>query len=465
MRRRTLLAIGAKLAASLPALSLLTACGALPVAPSILKKQPVNIRFVMGPYFAAGAVDAGDIAQMPPIVESFQKAFPDIMVETVQVRDFRAFQDYSALYLDPSAASHGDLLLVRNWGGPIDQTKLVSLEPLLKRDREAKVDDYYVQALHRLTFQGHLIGMPRDIQPSTLVYYNTDLLQEAGVTPPSVGWTLDEFLDTTQHIARVFATKPEASMHFGFTDVSGTDGLYAFVQIFGGAWLDKTTGLVTIDDDAAVAGAQFYADLHLKYHVLPSRLERSVSYGGGSPITQFILGHVPMFATSPDFISLLRTMQRQLSWDIATLPIKADVKQNWDGVGTALMIPKASTQQDAAWTLAKYLSIGPGMQARAQLGDLHPASKKIASGTGWLNKQPPNGRPLLNSVGIERMLDYDPTAVAATQGTPTAGGRLDLNAMGRSVYYDFDDFLSGKLTAKQMLSHAKDEANKAAAGH
>jgi len=463
MHRRTFLRSLTALAA-LPAVALLSACGALPHPPGTLKKAPTTLRFVMGPFFNFGAVDAGDQQQLPPIMESFHAAFPDVTVETVQVTDFQVYQRYSKTYLDPSESSHADLVMVRSLGNPIDVTQMVPLEPLLKRDKDIKLDDFYPQALHRMTLQGHIVALPRDIQPNMIVYYNTDLLSEAGVAPPTEGWTLDEFLQMTQQISRTLSKKAEPAMRYAFTDTNSVDGFFAFIQLFGGALMDRNTGNITIDDDAAVAGAQFYADLHSKYRVLPNRLDRTVAYSAASPVTQFILGNVPMFATSPDMISLLRTMKRQLSWDIATLPIKPDVKQNWDAIASSLLIPKASTQQDAAWALAKYLSVGPGMQARAGLGDLHPASKKLAMGPAWLNKQAPNNRPLLNTIGMERMIDTDPNAPSAIQGTPLPGTRPDNNAMYRVVYNSLDDLLMGKITAQHLLKQAKDAANKPLSG-
>lgn len=457
MRRRQVLATAARLAALAP-VAMLAACGALPSVPGTpLKRAPASIRLAYGPYFSGDAVDAGDKTLIPPIVDAFHQANPEITVDAVQATSFQAYRQQ---FFDPSAGSHADVVVTRNWGAnsPLDITQLISLDPLVKRDRDVTPDGFYPQALHRLTVQGHLLGLPRDVQPSLVIFYNLDLFKEAGASTPSDGWTNDEFLQTCQQISAAFASKPEKALHYPLALGDQIGVLYDFITSQGGRPIDPASGTISIDD-SVVAGIQFYADLYSKHHVLASSVERAGAYSSTTPLPDFLEGKVPMLATSTDLVAFLRTAQRQPRWDVATLPSKADVKQAWQPAGSLAAITKASTQQDIAWQLAKYLAVGPGMAKRAAVGDLHPADKKLATSDAWLNKQPPDHRSLFNGVGVDRLLDPDPFVAFLTQPTATPRGTVNTYAMFRAMSLNLDDLASGKMTARQFAQEAANAAN------
>jgi ABC-type glycerol-3-phosphate transport system substrate-binding protein len=70
---------------------------------------------------------------------------------------------------------------------------ILPLDPFLDADPSFTTGDFFPQVLDQFRWQGQLLGLPADITPS-VVEYNQDLFDAAGVDYPALDWTTDEFL-------------------------------------------------------------------------------------------------------------------------------------------------------------------------------------------------------------------------------------------------------------------------------
>jgi multiple sugar transport system substrate-binding protein len=77
---------------------------------------------------------------------------------------------------------------------------IYSLDPFLDSGRGAVLNDIDPIFLDTLRINGSLYGLPVSINP-LFVYYNADLLQELGLEPPDLDWTVEDFWALAQQAA------------------------------------------------------------------------------------------------------------------------------------------------------------------------------------------------------------------------------------------------------------------------
>ena len=121
----------------------------------------------------------------------------------------------------------------------------------------AKLDDYYPGSLAVAKYQDRLYGLPWIAQPVVL-YYNPDLFEKAGVSPPDESWTWDTFKDAAKKL-----TVKDASgniTQYG-TSFSGWPPIQMFIWQAGGEVITPDLKSSPIDSPEAIQGAQFYADI------------------------------------------------------------------------------------------------------------------------------------------------------------------------------------------------------------
>lgn len=170
------------------------------------------------------------------------------------------------------------------------------------------LNDYYPAPVEAFTFQGELQCMPQNVS-SLVVYYNTDLFQEAGLGQPEQGWTWDEFRETGEALTR--------------GDVRGIGiepsviRLAPFVWSNGGEVVDDDTAPTgfTLDTPEAKEALQFLVDL-AHAELIPTEKELAAQ----DLETRFMTSKLGMLLSSRRDTPELREV-RGLNWDVAPLPV------------------------------------------------------------------------------------------------------------------------------------------------
>lgn len=464
VRRRSLLKAAL---AVLPAVGL-AGCGLvpsfLPEPPGIVAK-PVTLNLYYGPFFVQGGGQSPEGTLINGIVASYKQAHSNVTINATEL-SFGVFQNFQAL-IDPTSPTHADLFLgqfVGRFGNINVQDAIEPVDAYMKRDKSVTTADFYPPALHLWWREGKQLGLPRDIQPNNIIYYNRGILKGEGVGDPPDGWTTDDFLNYLQQIAKAGESSPTTNpRHWAYVDLNINQAFQDFIQIFGGRTTNypDTPPRAMYDTDQAIAGAQFYVDLYTKYHFSPDRFARAGVYSL-SAFPEFLTGTVPLFLAPSNLIATLQDDQHPLDWDITLEPIRPDVKQSWNGTGLGVFMIKGVSDPDTAWDVVKYLTAGDGMKQRAERGDVHPAYKKIAESSVYLTSKPPLGKRLFNTVGMSQMIDVDPSTLpptTPTAGTPVPGTQPDVNAMMQYLNFALDDMLTGKADVAQTMRDANQKAN------
>ncbi len=457
--RRTLLRTAAL---ALPAAAL-AACAALPNplgGTQAIVSKPVTLNLYYGPFFVAGGGNSPESNLMAGIVQAYQKAQPNVTINATEV-NFGFFQDFQVIG-DPSSPQHADVLIGQQLGQFRNfntATAVVPLDSYLQRENEVTMAAFFPAALHLWNRAGHQLGLPRDIEPSDIIYYNRTLLKGAGMSDPPDGWSTDDFVQYLSQLSTGLAKYPaNKAQHWAFVDSSQTTSFRDFIQIFGGRQTNYPAQppRAMYDTSQAIDGAQYYVDLYLKYHLAPDSISRAGVYSS-SVLPDFLEGNVPLMLAPSNLIPTIQGSNHPLDWDITLMPIKTDVKQSWNATGTGAFLMKASNIPDVGWDVIKFLVAGQGMTLRAAQGDIHPANIKIAGSDAIPANKAPLGKRLFNSIGMTQMIDVDPATLPPEQSTP--GPQVNISSMNRNLNFSLDDMIAGKVPVPDTMRSINQQAN------
>ena len=222
------------------------------------------------------------------LVEQFQAAHPDIVVEVDSPQGFRGqlgLADMAAEYdCFQASPSFDDASLAA----------IVNLEPLLETDSAVTKDDFYASLLDQFTYQGQLWGLPASATVN-VINYNKELFDAAGLDYPSVDWTTSDFLE-----AAVALTKGEGeSAQYGYAPSTfGTDDLVGILDRLGADMLDESVDppRLVFNSPEVIEAFRWYTGLATQYKVVPV-YENTEGFGGAERQRQTLIdnGRVAMW--------------------------------------------------------------------------------------------------------------------------------------------------------------------------
>lgn len=223
-------------------MAIATFLGILLFAVVAFSQQPVRISFLM---------QALEAAQWQGIVEEFEAQNPDIDIEIIEGPNATNLVEdlYTSSFLlgdSPYDLVYMDIVWVPKFaaaGWLMDLSDRVSQEDL---------NDFLTADVEGGSYEGGLYRMPFR-SDAGMLYYRTDLLEEAGVEPPE---TFEELVTISQQLQEAGAAD------WGYVwQGRQYEGLAAmFVEIlegFGGYWVNPETLEVGLDQPAAIQAVDF----------------------------------------------------------------------------------------------------------------------------------------------------------------------------------------------------------------
>jgi ABC-type glycerol-3-phosphate transport system substrate-binding protein len=194
------------------------------------------------------------------LADAFNSENPDLRVELREISTQELMQtdtDYLDLVFDEELGV--DVFLSRDFQSLIEDERVLDLEPLIAADPSFDLDDFYPLALNVLRQDGRLKGLPSELD-LVVIYYNKDLLDQADVPYPSIGWTRDGFLETAIALRKGL---PEREMAF----VGQLGAAMPFIYAHGGAVREE--GDYTLTAPRTVEAVRWFAELALVHNVMP----------------------------------------------------------------------------------------------------------------------------------------------------------------------------------------------------
>ena len=212
-------------------------------------------------------------------------------------------------------------------------------------------DLFYDFAWQEASLEGKLYAMPFDTDNRAL-YYNIDMLSEAGFEPPKTIAEMDEIADAL--------TIKEGNRYsrFGLIPWLSQGFLYTWGAAFGGKFQDEETGKITFDDPKIVEALEWMVTYATKYGI--ESITDFTNATSGSDINPFAGELVAMYVSGPWEISGFKLKVPDLNYGVVPIPTPTGTGYTCMAGGWSMIIPVGTKVKPAAFALAKYLTVEEG---------------------------------------------------------------------------------------------------------
>ncbi|MGC4936704.1 ABC transporter substrate-binding protein [Kribbella sp. DT2] len=284
------------------------------------------------------------------LVKKYDDAKPDV---TVDVR-FIPYDDFNRTLLQSAAAKElPDVALI----GAFDTATMASagiITDLSDRTKDwGQQDKYFETSWATTQVDGKTYGVPH-VADAYAVYYNKQLLQQAGVKPPTT-WA------EMETAAKTLTTQGRTGL--AISGIEGPEGATVPIirMLAAGAAIDK------VDSPEAKAGL----DQLTRMITAGSISQGALTWNEEDAKNQFANGKAAMMINSATYVNILRKENPKLQWDVALLP-KDKSGQTFLSAEN-LAIGATSKNPDGAWDLISWL------QQPAELQTYLPVRNKLAA--------------------------------------------------------------------------------------
>jgi len=320
----------------------------------------------------------GSPAELPPyqeIVKQFEAENPDIKVEIINYPWSTYFDKIQAMMAAEDAPDVMFLHTIPSWAA---KGVLEDLTPYIEKSN-FPVSAYNQELLSTFMYKGRIYGFPRD-NDTTVLFYNKDLFDEAGVPYPDYSWDWQKFLDA----ARKLTKRDARGRVIQWGVVLERNKWHLWIHMNGGRIVDNydSPTKCTLNERAAVEAIQFIADLILNYKVAPSIAELAQL---GSSAELFTTGRVAMVLTNAAQINMFVT-NKSLRFGVAPLPYKVTRSNTLGGAGFVMY--SKSKNKDAAWKFMQFLCGPKGQAIFAKSGDAVPAMRTPETVNAFVSNPP-----------------------------------------------------------------------------
>lgn len=320
--------------------SLLTACGRETPVPAASAPAPADLEF----HYHWSQNSPGEQG-WSEIVRKFQAATPGITVRLVR------HDGFEKVLAAASAGTPPDLIDMSptQYAAAVPRKLLVTLDALLKRSDGVKADDLIPPLQEQARLDGSISAMPSEAGTS-LVFYNIDLIEEAGLPPPDRSWRWQpEFLEIAR---RVMRDGPPEGARYGVEHVNNGwwgSQWYTTVWAFGGDLLSRDRRRCVLSEAKAVEGLQFLADLTHRWRVTVTAPARQTA-PPGRPF--FESGRLALHPAGHFYYAQIKA-RNPFRWGVLPMPqgpagSKGAINGWWTGIG------KESRHHDQAWAFISF---------------------------------------------------------------------------------------------------------------
>ena len=342
----------------------------------------------------------GDVAEKvayQQLVAAFKAKQPALNVELIHIPSQSDYR--KRLGIDFAAGTPADVVLInyRRYAAYAAQGALEPLGPYLDRSSLLKAEDFYPETLAPFRWQGTLACIPQNLS-SLVVYYNKALFDQAGLLYPASGWSWDDFLATAKALTRDLDGDGQSDQH-GLGTEASLFRVAPFIWQNGGELVDNPAAptALALDTPAAQEALQWFVNLQVKHHVVPSRVEEQSE----ASESRFLNGRLAMFLNSRRGVPTYRAI-KGFDWDVAALP------QGRQAAGIlhadAYCMPAASKQKQAAWSFIEFANSVEGQTIIAGSGRTVPSLRAVAESPVFLDRsaKPYSSQVFLDTIPVIR---------------------------------------------------------------
>jgi multiple sugar transport system substrate-binding protein len=250
--------------------------------------------------------------------KAFSQANPSI---TIVQRPIAGSNDayYPKLTAEFAAGSASDVFWVSTGFGLYDSyawsKQLIAADPFIQADK-IDLSQWFKAAIDTITLDGKLYALPWGMHPDDIgLYYNKDLLEKAGVEPPSIENETYESL--AQKAAKLTKSTGTHTDVWGLvTTTAPFEGFISIVRGHGGDFMTDDKKQAAMNTPEALSALQWMYDLRATQKVNP-KLSQTPANGVEDA---FVGGTVAMFNSGVWDISLTDKIGKRFTMEVSLMP-------------------------------------------------------------------------------------------------------------------------------------------------
>jgi multiple sugar transport system substrate-binding protein len=278
-------------------------------------------------------------------------------------------------------------------------------------------DDIYPSLTEAFTYDDTWYCPPKDFSTLGLIY-NVDMLEAAGVEPPT---NMEELAAA----AEALTTEDVVGLSFG----ANIDRAGVFLLANGGYIVNDDVSEMTLDTEENRAALQYLADMFAAGHAaVPADVE--ATWGGEA----FGLGRAAMTIEGNWIVGAMTQDYPDINWGVVELPEGSAGRATY-AFTVCYGVAAESENQEAAWEAIDFLTGPEGAEAWTAAFNVMPARESLRE--GWLADHP-DLEPFLNGAEYAHRWQFRPgfadvTAEFNTQFEQLIAGDTDVDGLIESV--------------------------------
>lgn len=388
----------------------------------------------------------GDLAEQAvwqAMADDFNAANPDIKVK-IDVSDQETYwEKLDGLFASqtPPDVFAMDTALYPDWQS---RGMLLNLQPYIDAT-PGLLDGLFKNPLKVYQRDDGYYGLPRDFQ-ATVMFYNKDLFDQAGLPYPSKDWTWDDLRAMAQTLT-VDENGDGIPEQYGFAcDLSDMEQCWSeAIWSYGGEVVNDDHTKTLIAEPAARQAWKLFYDMTFVDQSMPD--SQALAELGDDP---FKTGKVAM--TPMDHSTMPGYADTDFQWDVLVMPA-GPATQATSLDTTGLVVSKDSPYPNEAWEFIKYVLSPQGQKHLTQLGRTVPVNKLVAESPYFMDQKVGDQiiyqEAFLESLGFVRIKPsfegFNAWSDAVTNGmAPIWSGEADLDATLDQVVIDANKILVEK---------------------
>jgi multiple sugar transport system substrate-binding protein len=335
----------------------------------------------------------GDFARYEPLMEQFQAANPDVMVEPIW-EPGGAIEIQTKLLTLIAAGDAPDVYWAHSYtnAGQAKRNIQMDLTDMIEADPNINPDNFLAAAWADFNINGKQIGFPRETT-STIIIYNKQLFEENGLPLPTDNWTWADFEQAAATITQGEGTE----RIFGTADWNLNRNTWIKMWQKGGDVLSQDRTKFTMNEPVNIEQIQLIADWHHKlgFHI------PGVEMGGFTTADLFVTGRIGMF---PQFSVFTNVKPAEFEWDIAHLPADAGDTRTTRVASAGHSMYSGTDNPDAAWKWLSYLAGEEAFWHFVDGGLSLPSLKAVAEDPKFLDPStsPANAQAMIDAFDYGR---------------------------------------------------------------
>lgn len=323
------------------------------------------------------------------LIEAFEAENPGVEIKMVSLEETLGLESGGVGQwpddADVRIVSAADVVTT-NAIGVVDSASglLLDLRPLAEADPNFNRADFYPNALEYFENDGGLWGLPTELNFS-LMFYNKDAFDAAGVDYPQAGWSWDDFLAAAQATT---VREGDEVTQWGLVQVGG--GVIQLVLPRTGPIINTETDppTVQIDRPEVAEMLRWYTDLFLLHEVTPNLENPEPDEDGVYIPPGYQLIEEGKAAMWPEYSGSWEWRSQQGNVGIVPFPVDAPDDQTNQMYVTGYGLSSGTQQPELAWRWINFLSQQQSPNEFNQ-GTAVPARRSVAEASGFWDQVDP----------------------------------------------------------------------------